>query len=198
MTAVSSAVMGVRGIRGGLTITTGTIAISITVLITAVSLTVMRMVPFFCTIFNGTDRTLCRNGDSGCLASAMMPMRRNRHYDKACYKQACRYCAEHFFDIHDIDPLSYKISILREMEESKEGDVENGYKSPANSWAAHRMVPLEARFRSAKTSSGTKFKSRRASFSLSTDGFQGPPQEPCDAPPGCWPDFYMVMDIESA
>ena len=40
-----------------------------------------------------------------------------------------------------------------------------------------RIVPLEARLRSAKNRSGTKFKSRRASFSLSTDVFPGPPQE---------------------
>ncbi len=43
--------------------------------------------------------------------------------------------------------------------------------------SGQRIVPLEARLRSAKNRSGTKFKSRRASFSLSTDVFPGPPQE---------------------
>ena len=41
---------------------------------------------------------------------------------------------------------------------------------------ARPMVPLEARSRSAKTSSGTKFKSRNASFSLSADALPEPPQ----------------------
>ncbi len=34
---------------------------------------------------------------------------------------------------------------------------------------------MEARFRSVKSSSGTKFKRRKAPFSLSADAFQGPP-----------------------
>ena len=39
------------------------------------------------------------------------------------------------------------------------------------------IVPLSARSRSVKSSSGTKFKSRKTSFSLSTDALQGPSQE---------------------
>ena len=53
--------------------------------------------------------------------------------------------------------------------------IESGCSS-ASGRGAH-TVPLEARSRSAKSSNGTKFKSRKASFSLSTDALQGPKQE---------------------
>ena len=39
------------------------------------------------------------------------------------------------------------------------------------------IVPLKARFRSAKRCNGTKFKSHKAPFSLSADALQGPSQE---------------------
>ncbi len=41
--------------------------------------------------------------------------------------------------------------------------------------SGQRIVPLEARLRSAKRRSGTKLKAGITVFSLSADAFQGPP-----------------------
>ena len=69
----------------------------------------------------------------------------------------------------------------------------------AGQWK-QQIVPLEARSRSAKSSSGTKFKCSKAALSLSTGAFQGPPQElfaASTARPMAEP-FYMlkVNDME--